>query len=397
MPLFQYQAKDRSGRTVSGTVDATNRREAAAILQDQGFYPTRVESRQAGPATTTLAAGPPDPSPASRLLFFVPGLTPKAQAAFFRRLSSLLTAGVSLSAALESLRRTSRGWLLRRALVDMQATTQAGSPCSLAMQRHPQVFSPLQVALFAAGERVGRMEVACNRIADLAESSFRMWLKVMRAAAYPIGALVVASLVLPVVHYFLSGGSLLDVVLSPVRFLGGLVLEFYILYLLLKVPAISYAWDQMKLVLPFVAGLTRRVCLCRFLRAFADLFDAGVPVATGLILASDACGNRPIARRLKRVAPQMEQGMGVADALESSRVLSVVLVDLIRTGETTGQMDSMMRKGAEYLEAEAEASSGAAMAVLPLLIWLVFAAMMIGQILAMAGVYSGQIDKYINM
>jgi type II secretory pathway component PulF len=122
-------------------------------------------------------------------------------------------------------------------------------------------------------------------------------------------------------------------------------------------PALGAAWDHFKMFVPAVGGVTRRYATARFARALGALYAGGVLLPRAVESAARACGNRAITERILAHAPRLNQGEGISDMLYGAGLLSPLAVQMARTGEQTGSLDTMMDKVADYLESEADAKA----------------------------------------
>ncbi|MCA1997050.1 MAG: type II secretion system F family protein [Armatimonadetes bacterium] len=377
MPIFESRATDADGSPQQGRMVARDLASAAQALQAKGWSVTVLQEASRAPTGTERTEAPPPP-PASRP---APPLEPRSGWVtslfgplfgqvgpphlmfFFRQLASMLGAGVGMVQSLETLARQTRQPKLRRILFELRDHAEAGRPISAGMQRYPEVFSPLMLSLVRAGEEGGMLERSLADLARYLEAEIALRRMISRETAYP--KVVVAASVLIVIGANLIIGAVAGpsapfrlqnplaeastwMVLGPV-----LVALFLFLRVGLQNLRIKRAWDLILSVLPGFAGTVRGFATAKFGRALGALYRGGVPLHRAMLLAADACGNEYIRSRIYPAAERLQQGGMVSDVLIEAGVFSPVVLDMVRTGESTGNMDQMLLKLAEYYEDEA--------------------------------------------
>ena len=368
MPTFSYHAKDHEGRRISGLIEAVNPSLAAASLREQGLFPSKIEL--APPGTTYDHTLPPTPNPQRPLSLDQPNRIEAAPfavsvplqelAMFYRQFATLLRSGVPLIQALNALEQQTRHTRLKKILRECQATISNGAPLSQVMANYPAVFTTMQVELIRAGETGGMLETMCNRLADYLEREIEIRRKLSRESLYPKIVLSLAGIVYLIVKWTRAGmgatGNAL--VLEKVKFavIVAVTLAFlwWLARFLNQFPAFGAAWDNVKMFIPGVGGVSRRYATARFCRALAALFAGGVNIVRAVEIAGRACGNRAIAQAMLDGVPLLMSGKGIAAVLEQSGVLSPIAVQMARTGESTGSLDEMLNRVADFLESEAD-------------------------------------------
>jgi type II secretory pathway component PulF len=350
MPTFRYTARDGQGRTQQGVLEAESNAVAASLLREQGLWVTGLRS-----VGGTQQAETPG-SPASRLLDPVwSGVSLKELALFFRQFATLIDAGMPLFQSLSTLQAQTTNGRLREVIGQLAAQTERGGRLSEAFRRFPVLFTPLQIAMIEAAEAGGMMDTIMNRLADYLEREYEIRLMIRRKTLYPKLLLLAAIFIPPIGKLFLAG---------PSEYLR--VTVFAILPILLACGAVwvvgryllQFAWfralyDDVKLALPVIGQLVRKLAVGKLTRALAALYGAGLSVPTALSRAAAACGNARFALNLSRVTPMVEQGESLSAAMTATRLFSPMVLGMVQTGEHSGEMEGMLNKIAEYQESEA--------------------------------------------
>lgn len=421
MPTFTYEAKDKSGNAVSGIIEAVEPRGAASLLREQGLWPLRIEmlSPGAGGGAATLAppappASPlssPQPPPIDSAPAYQPappmGSQSKVDAApflvtvplqdlatMYRQLATLLNAGVPMVQSLTSLAQQTRSGRLHSLLQEAIQTVSAGHPLSAVMVKHPSVFTGIQVEMIRAAETSGMMEQMCNRLADYLERELEIRRKLKKETLYPKIVLFVACLV-SLLFGFLRSGA--EGFFGQVKFGASvLLLGFGIWWLaryLNQFPAFGAAWDNVKMMIPGPGGVARKYATARFTRALGALYGGGILLTNAVPIAARACGNRAIGQTLLDHVGMLHEGQGLSGMLAASGLLSPIAVQMARTGEQTGSLDTMMDKVADYLESEAD-SKAHQLAVFAGVGALLFAALVVGYMVV--SFYGGYFTNTFN-
>lgn len=353
MTTFNYSVKDKEARTFDGTIDAETQSLAVKELQRQGYYVLSVREGRGSEKQTV--------NPARWLVrwFWNPifaGSTVKDLALFFRQLATMERSGLSLSQALHSLETQGGNRRLRRIAAESFEHVQAGGKLSDAFARYPWMFPELHISLIRAGETGGMMEVMLTRIADFLDREHAIQQKIRLGTLYP-KILVLAVIFIPSLKILLFDGLrpyLKQTLSQLVPILVGITVIWTVFRLITGIPAVRYGLDCVKLAIPKLGKTVRMLALSKFYRALSALSAAGVPISQGIKHASRAAGNSYITGRLSRASVMVEQGRPLSEALESTRVLPRMALDMIATGEQTGDIDGMLDKAAEYTENESE-------------------------------------------
>jgi len=415
MPTFSYDARDGTGRTLSGIIEATEQSAAAATLREQGLWATRIEPvRGSAVGTATSAAAhtavaqtgyaPPRDAPLGAqakidIAPFLMSVPLQELAIFYRQLATLLDAGVTMAQALATLADQTRHPRMRSVLREAASLVAGGSPLSSVMVRHPSVFTTLQVELIRAGELGGMMDQMCTRLANYLEREMETRRKLKRETLYPKIVLFVAGLVILILAFVQSGMGQTGVAAVMARVTFAVVVAAVVFGLwwlgryLNQFPGVGAAWDHFKMLIPGVGGVVRRYSTARFCRALGALYSGGVNITRAVEISARACGNRAIGQRLLAGAPALNAGEGLSGVLARSGLLEPIAVQMARTGEQTGGLDTMMNKVADYLEAEADTKAHQ-LAVAAGVAMLLFAALIVGYIVI--SFYVGRFTGLLN-
>jgi len=371
---FQYAAKDKSGKTVQGTIQANDRNEAVNQLRGRELIILKVEEggKAASPQKTATSS-----KRGGGLFSSSPRASKGEVVIFTRQLSTMISAGISLLEAIEVLTEQAETPGMKACCTRLASELRGGSDLSAAMATCPRVFSGLYVSMVTAAEASGQMDVILQRLADYVEASEELKREIRSAMTYPVISLVLvlsitAFLMIGVVPGFkevfdglgaeLPGLTKATLAVSDwmrakwyLMFIGmfGLVGAFMVVR---KTPQGALALDHIALRLPIFGQLTRKVCLARFSRTFATLVRSGVPIMGTLDIVAETAGNRVIANVVHASRDSVRNGNMLSEPLSKSKVFPPMVVRMIAIGEKSGALEALLEKIAEFYDSQVKAT-----------------------------------------
>lgn len=284
----------------------------------------------------------------------------------YRKLGAMLRAGVSIGEATSSVAEEMGPSRLREALLDAGDEASRGRSLAETMGERERVFSPLTVAMVAVGEQAGRLEESLRTLAEYFERDCELRHLLTREATYPL-LLFAGILFIPVIGEAILVWLTDTLAAALVTLITGLLLT--VLYVavpvgaaLLVVRAMSGSREgranieRIKLSIPVIGAVLRKLAVARFCRALASLYASGVMMGTSLELAADAAGGEIIRGEAREAARAVEDGSSLSEALAESEMLPPTALAMLRTGERTGTVDEMAENVADHLQQEAETS-----------------------------------------
>jgi type II secretory pathway component PulF len=374
---FKYTAKNFGGQTVRGVVEASSIVSAVALIREQKLVPVGLV-----PVKDHIAA-------VTNLNQMLGKVSASDLANFTRQLSTMITAGLPLTDALNLLKVQS-GPAMAPVVGGVLADVQSGVALSAAMAKHPKVFSRVYVALIRAGETAGIMEKIMMRLAENSEKSREFRSKVIGAMIYPIiiliGMVVVVAVMMVVVIPKLSAlyadfGSELPVTTQVVIAISNFSVKYWWLVVLgvaglgmafralINTEAGRFQWDAFLYKLPVTGPLARQVMLTEMTRTMGLLIGAGVSVVEALNIVAEASGNVVVKKELIRVAKQVEKGFPVSISFSESEIFPPLIGQMVAVGEETGKLDDVLAKLSGYFESEStEKIKGLTTAIEPLIL-----------------------------
>ncbi|MBU1271839.1 MAG: type II secretion system inner membrane protein GspF [Alphaproteobacteria bacterium] len=361
MAAFDYVAVDAAGRTVSGAVTASDEAAARGWLTKRRLMPLELTpARIAARAERTNGAGRGD------------RLNAKTLALTTRQLATLISVS-PIEEALRTLALQADRPVVRRVLEGVHAGVMEGRRLSDAMALQGQAFPPLYRAMVSAGEQSGALQPILERLADGLERDQQVRGKVITAVVYPSVLAVVAlgviailmTFVVPkVVDQFESMNQTLPLLTRLVIGVSDLMRNWGWLFLLLlaglivagvvarRRPEIRLRIDQTMLRLPVIGRLTRDLHGARMARTLSTMIAAGLPVLEGLTITARTVSNMALRQATESMGEAVREGGGLSAAMRRADVFPPLLVYMTASGESSGRLEPMLERAADYLERE---------------------------------------------
>ncbi len=366
MAAFEYIALDAGGRNRKGLLEGDTARQVRQMLRDQGLTPLEVQE-------STRASRNRESGGRSRL--FKHRLSATELSLVTRQLATLVGSALPLEQALQAVARESEKPGTRSLLMAIRTRVMEGHTLASALDEHPSVFPEIYRATVSAGEQSGHLEVVLERLADYTEARQQMRQKFTLALLYPliltsIAILVVIGLltyVVPqVVQVFDSLGQELPLLTRAllassafllehgVLILLGLLLVVVAFVLLMRRPGFRHAIQRMQLRLPIAGRLTRGMNTGRYTRTLSILLASSVPVLEALRIAGQVLSNLPMREAVEKTAVKVREGAQLHTSLGESGYFPPMTVQLIASGEASGNLELMLDRAAMQQDRETE-------------------------------------------
>ncbi len=382
MPSFAYRAVDRKGAVRSGHLNAANENVARARLETMDLHIMALAPAE--PARGGTGNGRASGIGAISLSRRRTRLSSKELTLFSRQLASLVQV-TPLEELLRSLSHQHERPHVRRILANVHAGIVEGQRFADALGREAASFPALYRAMIAAGETSGALDAISARLALLLERQARMRGKLIGALAYPailalVALLVVAALMIAVVPRVVeqfedSRQQLPLITLAVMRLshflaaywhiiLGGIALAALMLWQAVRIDAVRMRVDRVLLRLPFIGRLLRNLHAARMARTLATMVSSRLPLLDGLVLTGATIHNRALVAANADMVEMVRTGSSLAVAMRSTGMFPPVLLNLVASGEASGQLGDMLERAADYLEQEFDNFTATALALL---------------------------------
>ena len=364
MAAFEYTALDPKGKELKGVLEGDTARQVRAQLRDKGWMPLAVEEVQRQRAK----AG-------SKGRYRGRGFGGADLALVTRQLATLIGSGLPIEEALATMGRQSEKQKVKSIVMGVRSRVVEGHSLAGAMDDFPQAFPEMFRATVAAGEQSGFLPQVLDRLADYTEARQQMGQKTMLSLLYPVIVTVVAILVVSalvvyvvpqVVQVFRDTGQDLPGLTTGLiavsdflrawglLLLGGLVVAGVVFRLMLRNPEHRFRFHRLILGLPMIGKLVRGSESARFARTLAIMAASGVPVLESLRISSKVLVNLPMRAAVDQAAAKVREGASLHGSLDDSGYFPPMMVQLIASGEASGNLEKMLERAALSQERELE-------------------------------------------
>ena len=365
MGAFEYAALDKAGKERKGVLEGDSPRAIRQQLRDQGLFPLSVDE----------AAHKESAPKKGFAINLRRGISATELALLTRQLATLSRSGLPLDEATSTVARQSEKPRLKSIMLGVRARVMEGHTLADGFGKFPHVFPELYRATVAAGEQSGHLDSVLERLADYTEARQVLTQRIQLAMFYPailtvMSILVVGALLGYVVPQIVSvfqdmGGTLplmtrILIAISDffrsyflVLFIGVTLLISGTVYILRK-PGPKYSFHKFLLRVPLIGRFVRGVNTARFARTLSILAASGVPVLEALRIAGQVVGNLPMRDAVLQAAYKVREGSPLAHSLEQSGYFPPMTVNLIASGEVSGNLEEMLERAATNQEREQE-------------------------------------------
>lgn len=302
----------------------------------------------------------------------------KNLAVFTRQLSVMIDAGLPLVQCLEMLSKEEPNAKLATAIKMVQRDVEAGMSLAEAMERQPHAFNALFTHMVAAGEAGGILDTIMKRLSTFIEKQVKLQAQVRSAMIYPIAVMTIAAIVVAAILWFVipafadmfSGlgaelplptriviaASNMLIKASPFL-IAGMFATAFLFRRYYATPAGRLRVDSIMLRMPVMGPILRKVAVARFCRTLSTLISSGVPILAGLDITAKTSGNAKVETAVNFARAKIERGETIAAPLRASGVFPPMVSQMIAAGETTGSLDVMLAKIAEFYEDEVDVAA----------------------------------------
>ena len=382
--IFEWEGKDRKGKSFTGELRAENQAEVTATLRKQGLTIVRLKKRKAARGRK---------------------ITEKDIAYFTRQLSTMLKAGIPLLQSIDIIARGHVNPNFTQLLSDIRFDIEAGSSMAAAFRRHPRYFDTLYCNLIDAGEQGGILDSLLERLSLYMEKTIALKGQIKSAMIYPIAVLTVAFAVTVILMLFVipafkgvfsSFGANLPAPTLLVIAISDFFVQYWYLVIGAPVAGISFylralkksekvqrATDRALLKLPIFGSLFRKAVIARWTRTLATMFAAGTPLVESMESVAGAAGNWVYYDATREIEQSVRIGTSLTNAMQATHVFDNMVLQMTQIGEESGALDNMLLKVAEFYEREVDDAVAAISSLIEPLIIVVLGVLIGGMVVAM--------------
>jgi len=360
MPVYTFKGRNiRTNETISGERFSSSTQALAALLRREQIAPSNIREKSG-----------------SKLSFSIGKKVKQKEIAIFtRQFSVMLNAGMPLVQGLDAVAQHHPNETFKAALIQVRSDVEGGSTLSAALARHPKIFDSLYTNMVAAGETGGILDTILQRLSVFIEKIVKLKSAVRSAMIYPAVILTVAigvvivilwkvvpvfrslfegfNVALPLLTRFVIGlsevverSAIFAIIIIAIGIFG--FLKFY------KTDKGKHIVDKLLLKCPILGDILRKIGVARFTRTLATLLTSGVPILEGLDITAKTSGNAILEDTIHTLRKRIEEGGTMADPMRQSGFFPPMVTQMVSVGESTGEMDSMLVKVADFYEEEVD-------------------------------------------
>ena len=361
MPVYIWTGKNRSDVTQKGEIEAVSEEAVKAQLIRQRITPTKIKKK------------PKDLF--ENVAFLQPKIKEGDVIIFARQFSTMIDAGLPIIQCLDILYSQQDNVTFKKMLKEIKESVEGGATLAEALKKFPKQFDDLFVNMIAAGEAGGILDAILRRLAAYMEKAAKLKAQVKGAMTYPIVTLIIAVVVLAVILVFVIpvfqemfadfGGELP----APTQFVVALsdMVKSKIVYIIIAIILFTIAFkkfhstekgrdvvDDVLLKIPVFGELLRKVAVAKFTRTMGTMLASGVAILEALDIVAKTAGNRTVEKAIYNVRSGIAEGRTMADPLSESGVFPPMVCQMIGVGESTGALDAMLEKIADFYDEEVD-------------------------------------------
>jgi len=365
MPTYNYKGRRDNGQLIEGEIESSSTSAVAGQLIGKGINPLQISEKKHKVDVLEQISQKLDLHKVSieELLMFT------------RQMSALAKAGIPITRAISGILESIQNPLMIKALRDTLEQLESGRNLSIALARHPRVFSNLYISMIQVGENTGRLDEAFSMMANYIDRNRKMSNNISAALRYPTTVIVAIMIAMSIVNLFVipKFASFFEannlelpwqtvVLLTTSNFfvnnwhfvLIAFVLAFMLFRHYIGTMEGRYKWHRLILRIPVIGDILLRAYLARFARSFAMAYGAGVPIVQGMGVISRSIGNDFIARHVADMREGIERGETLTGTAYRTHMFTPVVMQMFSVGEEAGNLDEMMSYIADFYEEEVD-------------------------------------------
>ncbi len=359
--LFKYKALDQTGASKEGMIDAANKDLAITSLQRRNLIVISIVGEEEKKSIFQMS--------------FFEKVPLKDVVILSRQISTLFNAQVSALKAFTMLSENTENKLLGRKLRQISDDLQAGTSISGALSKHPDAFSDFYVNMVRAGEESGKLNEVFSYLADYLNREYELTSKTKNALIYPafvifvflaVMALMFVMVIPKLSDIILESGQAVPIYTKIVIAISGFFVNYGIFVLIFLVVLGLYLWrlsksdtgktylDNIKLSIPVVGNLYRKLYLARIADNLDTMLTSGISIVRAIDIASDVVGNKVYSNILKQSGEAVKEGSSLSDAFARHEEMPPIMVQMVKVGEETGALGSILKTLGQFYKREVD-------------------------------------------
>lgn len=370
MSIYIYKAVDSKGKVTTGELEAFSETEVSSQLAKSGYLPLSISFKGKKPAAKLAAFS-------SRLFKKVKKVNPRSLVVFTREFTTIIKAAVPMVEGLGVLAEQTEDRTLKEALNQIVHDIEGGSSLSVAMSKHPGVFSELYINTVMAGESAGVLEKVLLRLSDVLESDQETRTNIQSALLYPVmtiimlfvAVFVLSAFVIPkFAQVYISAGVVLPLPTQIMILVSKLTKDywyisfpvligmFFLFYWFINTKSGRFLWDGLKFKFVVIGGVYTKITMLRFASMLGVLYQAGLPVLKTMDIVGATIGNAVLTKEIEAVKRDVADGKGISGAVLNSKFFPRLVGYMISVGEKSGSLPTMLDSLCDYYSLEVKTS-----------------------------------------
>ena len=355
---FQWEGLNQKRATIKGELEAPSIAQARAVLRQRGIAVRKLKRKAKPLFARTKPIKSEDISFASR------------------QMATMISAGIPIAQTLRGIGTGHENPSLEKLMIDLSRDVESGSSLSVALSKHPLHFNRLFTSLTEAGEESGKLDTMLDRVATYNEKLEAIKSKIKSAMLYPAIVLAVAVIVtvllllfvIPQFEVLFQGiGADLPTLTRTIVTMSEWMQKYWYIFLGIIIVSVvafihfykrskkmQFAMDRVLLRAPVIGTIIRKSSLSRFARTLAIIFSAGVPLVEGMTTVGAATGNRVYEKGTIDVKNEISTGRSLASSMEDTKLFPNMMLQMVSSGEESGDLETMLEKVADFLEREVD-------------------------------------------
>lgn len=380
MPTYSYTAKNLEGENKIDEMEADSEAEVARTLRDEGFSALTIELKEAG-GIKNFTKGKSFLQKllkfdVAKLLSALSGVPLADKIMFSRHLAVMISAGVSITRALDVLSKQTKNVRFKSAISKVASDIQKGERISDALKKHPDIFDSLYISMVQSGDAAGNLTEVLELLADHLKKEHDLRSRIRGALMYPavivaamggIGALMMTMVVPKIANIFEDLDTDLPFLTKVIINLSNFISAYWY-FIFAAIPVFIYffkkslgtnkgkRWSSWFLLrAPILSTLTRKINSARFARTLSSLVDGGVPILEGIFITRDTLGNAYYKESLDKVYKDVKGGKSLYESIAKfENIYPGLITQMVRVGEETGALGGVLKRIAEFYEEEVD-------------------------------------------
>jgi type IV pilus assembly protein PilC len=370
MPVYTFRGRNiRTNESISGERFSASAQALAAVLRREQIAPMSIREKREKKAGFSLGTR----------------VSKKEVAIFTRQFSIMLDAGLPLVQCLDAMGGQNPNARFKTVLEQVRMDVESGSTLSDAMAKHPKVFDALYTNMIAAGEAGGILDTILQRLAVFIEKIVKLRQALRSALIYPAVILTIAVAVVgiilwkvvPVFRTLFAGFNVQLPLLTRIVIGMSHIIETYAIFIIAGVVLLGFglrsyyrtdngrhAIDRFLLHIPVLGQIFRKIGIARFTRTLATLLSSGVAILEAMDITARTAGNAVLEDTVHKIRSSIEEGKTIAEPMKQAKFFPPMVIQMVSVGESTGELDTMLVKVADYYEDEVDVIMGNLMTIL---------------------------------